>query len=631
MREEKFFEQLPRNPSEAEFDVFEHPESELNREDINKINTIGELDAREKAAERASQIRANQEYSDGARESAEKWRRHKEEVLDFSVDKIKQLPNADYLMQFVNRSDMETIGKYDEQKQALIDQGVGASLMTPEEKQKYYDALSRKSDFINFLRDQYSIQQDAAKEIYQTLALKEVQADPANLGDARAAIDEWDRIIERHEKDSADADKLKKGREEAIDDEQVENQNVESPKEAKENLPSIKSFTTDKGSVYTYDDEGKTARFKTVENKKYERQDITVFVDLTPEEEKEFLKDMDIENVKVYIVEELPNGTPNIIRDISEIHNPEKIYIASLDYNQKRWVRQKKALLRPALGYAPFDTRTFEKDGGFYTERHLGNKIVEIETTQPPIAELPKKGLAAESASASDDIIDKNIKPVETVESAEVKIADKDVPDQAKAIEIATSQDPIAELLNKKHLNENIPAPNEKPVGNIERENESEIEINKEKIMNFIDSGRRLVRVFRGRDEERLNALIENRYIPSLAASFDNLYVLINDNKQAINREEFGHAIIRIADLIQNIGKTPREQRTSDNAESLGKVISRLRLMEDETHNITVSLSREKVEHPEGILKTLRSLEDIIKEKWIFVARKRSTLSEYQR
>ena len=149
--------------------------------------------------------------------------------------------------------------------------------------------------------------------------------------------------------------------------------------------------------------------------------------------------------------------------------------------------------------------------------------------------------------------------------------------------------------------------------------------------MNFIDSGRRLVRVFRRRDEERFNALIENRYIPSLAASFDNLHILINDNKQAINREEFGHAIIRIADLIQNIGKTPREQRTSDNAESLGKVISRLRLMEDETHNITVSLSREKEERPERILKTLRSLEDIIKEKWIFVARKRDSLSGYGR
>ena len=29
MREEKFFEQPSRNPSEAESDVFEHPESEL--------------------------------------------------------------------------------------------------------------------------------------------------------------------------------------------------------------------------------------------------------------------------------------------------------------------------------------------------------------------------------------------------------------------------------------------------------------------------------------------------------------------------------------------------------------------------------------------------------------------------
>ena len=60
--------------------------------------------------------------------------------------------------------------------------------------------------------------------------------------------------------------------------------------EVKERKPLIvKSFKTAKGSVYTYDKDRKTTRFKTATGEQEPRQDITVFVDLTPDEEQEVL------------------------------------------------------------------------------------------------------------------------------------------------------------------------------------------------------------------------------------------------------------------------------------------------------------------------------------------------------
>lgn len=148
----------------------------------------------------------------------------------------------------------------------------------------------------------------------------------------------------------------------------------EHPHEAETEKFSVKQFKTAKGSIYAYDNEGKTARFKTATGEQMDRQDITVFLDLAPHEEDAFLHDID--EAKVYVVEELPNGTPKIIRNISEIDNKENIYLASI--KDGRWIRKKRASVAPKEGYSVFDTRQFKKDGQTYTERHLGNKVVEV-------------------------------------------------------------------------------------------------------------------------------------------------------------------------------------------------------------------------------------------------------------
>jgi len=127
------------------------------------------LSARLKTAEESAKIFVDVKSKQDAQASAEEWRKHRQDVLNFAVEKIEQLPNASKLLELVKPSDVEIIAKYDKQRQELFDKGVAASLMTPEEKQMYYDASSRKNDFLNFLRDQYGIEEDASEEIYKEL------------------------------------------------------------------------------------------------------------------------------------------------------------------------------------------------------------------------------------------------------------------------------------------------------------------------------------------------------------------------------------------------------------------------------------------------------------------------------
>jgi hypothetical protein len=141
------------------------------------------------------------------------------------------------------------------------------------------------------------------------------------------------------------------------------------------------SFTTEKGSVYTYDDQGRTSRYKTEENKQYEKQDVTVFLNLNDEESRLILDAIHAENPdlkrKAYVLEKLEGGKPKIIRKFSDVSDPRNLYLAIYDKQGKNeWI--KKASLRPALGYTVFDTRHSESGDEGKTERHLGHKVIEI-------------------------------------------------------------------------------------------------------------------------------------------------------------------------------------------------------------------------------------------------------------
>lgn len=145
----------------------------LTPEDVERINEIGGIDTHIASAENALMLARDEELHSDAQNSLEEWKGHKDEALSFAMEKIKGLENADKILSLVSREDAALIERYEKQTDALIEQGVPNSLITPEEKQAYYDASGRKNDFINFLRDNYNIEKDAAKEIYQKASFVE--------------------------------------------------------------------------------------------------------------------------------------------------------------------------------------------------------------------------------------------------------------------------------------------------------------------------------------------------------------------------------------------------------------------------------------------------------------------------
>jgi len=144
--------------------------------------------------------------------------------------------------------------------------------------------------------------------------------------------------------------------------------------------PPVKSFKTAQGSIYSYDAEGKTRRFKTATGEQFERQDLTVFVNLSLDEEQDYLQAYRGEGeskAKVYVVKRQADDSPKILRDVSQVNNPDRIYLAIVKDN--KITQLKKASLRPVKEWNSFDTRQFKQDGQTMTERHLGNKVIDIE------------------------------------------------------------------------------------------------------------------------------------------------------------------------------------------------------------------------------------------------------------
>src|SRR3989338_8964874 len=124
------------------------------------------------------------------------------------------------------------------------------------------------------------------------------------------------------------------------------------------------------------------------------RQDITVFVNLSVDEEQDFLHAYRVEGESnrkagVYVVEQKADDSAKILGDVSQVTNPDKIYLAIVKDN--KITQLKKASLRPTNGWNSFDTRQFEKNGEALLEVHLGNKVVEIEYDTSKVSKVLDK------------------------------------------------------------------------------------------------------------------------------------------------------------------------------------------------------------------------------------------------
>ncbi|MEK7520252.1 MAG: hypothetical protein AAB581_03375 [Patescibacteria group bacterium] len=164
-----------------------------------------------------------------------------------------------------------------------------------------------------------------------------------------------------------------------------------------------------------------------------------------------------------------------------------------------------------------------------------------------------------------------------------------------------------------------------------ERKQEQEIVVERQKVQDFIDAGRKLVRALRAREEERLNSLIDESNVMLLVRSLDNVQELLMDNQPTVDKAEFERALEKTVDALRSIGDVPREHSMRDNEESLGRIASYLRNVGDTAHDIALSLAREKDGRLERALHILDALKGAADDGRLFVNKKRNQLEQYRR
>ncbi len=156
-------------------------------------------------------------------------------------------------------------------------------------------------------------------------------------------------------------------------------------------------FKTSMGSVYEYLPDGRTQRFKTATNEQSEPQDTIVFVppwDLIKEgAHRNYPKIFEsIDNEGLYeslLLDYIhqPNHTIRItnregkeLTTSSQIQDTDRVYICCIDKDRPEDSFYLPVSKEPKVGYQTYDTTKYVGDDGeTYRDKHLGNKVVEIE------------------------------------------------------------------------------------------------------------------------------------------------------------------------------------------------------------------------------------------------------------
>ncbi|HEY1645369.1 MAG TPA: hypothetical protein VGF75_03200 [Candidatus Saccharimonadales bacterium] len=142
---------------------------------------------------------------------------------------------------------------------------------------------------------------------------------------------------------------------------------------------TIASFETSRGSVYTYNEEGRTTRYKAATGEGYETQGITVFANLNLKMKKDVLLAL-LRSIgpktKIYVSEKQPDGQQRIVSDVGDVKDPASLFLTI--YQGDNIAEVTPATLFSQEGFMVFDSRQFMEDGVMRTERHLGHPITKI-------------------------------------------------------------------------------------------------------------------------------------------------------------------------------------------------------------------------------------------------------------
>ena len=155
----------------------------------------------------------------------------------------------------------------------------------------------------------------------------------------------------------------------------------------------IASIETAKGSIYYFLPDGRTQRFKKVENKQYEPQDVLVFIPdwetLSLKAPKDFLdrfenskfefKEIILEychSMKIYIIDK--DG--NKIDSNEKAKTASQIFLAFCKDSDSPADFIIPVSVKPKIGWNIYDTRKYfnETKQKWEREQHIGNKVAKI-------------------------------------------------------------------------------------------------------------------------------------------------------------------------------------------------------------------------------------------------------------
>jgi DNA-binding protein H-NS len=148
-------------------------------------------------------------------------------------------------------------------------------------------------------------------------------------------------------------------------------------------------FRTEKGSIYSLDEQGRTSRTKMSEGKgKGTTYDPHAALYVKPEDAQSILSDMqsgsmdDSASVRLGYID-VENNVFKNITDTSQIPAGAEAVVGVVDKNKNQLIGSYKAQLTPAVGLSPVE-KMYTPDG--MSNTHIGNKIVELFGQATPAA-----------------------------------------------------------------------------------------------------------------------------------------------------------------------------------------------------------------------------------------------------
>lgn len=167
-------------------------------------------------------------------------------------------------------------------------------------------------------------------------------------------------------------------------------------KQSQQKLPV--SFMTERGSVYTYQEDGRATRFKAAVGEHYPAQDVTLFATLSKMDvahysdtaykhipgnnrlTREYLEH--IKNRNIYIFQRTPDGGGEIVDTLADIKDPSLLNIGIVDgdpANGGKMVLLHEASLYPSVGARVIELEHFDTGNGPERFYHLGHEVVSIQ------------------------------------------------------------------------------------------------------------------------------------------------------------------------------------------------------------------------------------------------------------